>query len=403
MSEFHPNRTSPVKTKPGLTRRRLVEMWPTLIWVAVLGMAYWAYARGHVFSRMNGAVDVYQENITPAEDNRLLKILVKRGEYAPPGTVVAEMDSRSYRNQLSGILQGVAATRQEEILRLERQQLDLEAELRKHEIMKAEDAGRLPALIEIRDRMAKPAGSGGALKGVNVGALAADQLDEVVAEIGEIEGRQKVVNTNIDSVRSSLEKLAKIIVKMQADADRAAKADLDKVTPEVLAGLNDSERKDVVEMTTLIELCHLTTTKGGTVDRIEKEEGEFVTAGESVLRIVADPDQVVAFLPQDQIGQLHVGDQVWITPAYDRNQVFESTVAGISPRVNNLPDATSPLPNRRLYGRDVVINFPASAKGATPGQPGKLVPGQTVTVHVSKPGEIPLINRIFHNDDGSAQ
>ena len=123
MSEFHPNRTSAVKTKLGLTRRRILEAWPLLVWVGIALLATWGYSRGRVFSRMNGAVDVYQENISPIEEGRIKKILVKRGDFVPPDTVIAQMDSSLYERELVGILRGVAANRYEEISRIERQQL----------------------------------------------------------------------------------------------------------------------------------------------------------------------------------------------------------------------------------------------------------------------------------------
>ena len=404
MSEFHPNRTSPVKTKLGLTRRRILEAWPLLVWLGVGLIAVWGYSRGRVFSRMNGAVDVYQENISPIEEGRIQKILVKRGAFVEPGTIIARMDSSLYERELVGILRGVAANRYEEIARIERQQLDLEAELRKLEITDAGDKGRLGALTTSLARLQKATDSptSTVTKQIGLGALAAtatEQLDKLNADIGEIQGSQAAAVQSIGDVKMTLTKITNQIAKLRANATATANADATSLTDEIRAGLLPNEQKDINELLSVIELCSLRTTRGGTVDRLEKEEGEFVAQGEAVMRVVAEPDQIVAFLPQDQIGNLNVGDKVWITPALDRNQIFESTVTAISPRINNLADATSPLPNRRVFGRDVVCTFPPGALPPVKGQPGLLVPGQTVTVHVTRPGEIPLMNRIFHNDD----
>ncbi len=405
MSEFHPNRTSAVKTKLGLTRRRLLEAWPLLIWVGIAAIAIWGYSRGRVFSRMNGAVDVYQENISPIEEGRVVKILVKRGDFVPANTVIAKMDASLYERELIGILRGVAANRYEEISRLERQQLDLEAELRKLEITDAGDKGRLTELTASRERLLKSTGgaaSPNASKLLGAGALqslASEKIDELNADIAELQGSQAAAAQSLGEVRNTLTKITAQITKMRANAVATAGADAKSLTDEILAGLLPDEQKEVNELLSFIDLCSLRTTRGGTVDQLEKEEGEFVAQGEAVMRVVAQPDQIVAFLPQEQIGKLHVGDAVWITPALDRDHIFESKVTAISPRINNLADASSPLPNRRIFGRDVVCTFPASALPPTPGEPGMLVPGQTVTVHVQRPGEIPLMNRIFHNDD----
>lgn len=404
MSEFHPNRTSAVKTKPGLTRRRLLESWPLLVWVGIGLIAVWGYSRGRVFSRMNGAVDVYQENISPIEEGRVMKILVQRGAFVEPGTIIARMDSSLYERELVGILRGVAAHRYEEVSRIERQQLDLEAELRKLEVTDAGDKGRLRALTTTLDRLQKAnvTPNANVTKVLGPGALAAtanEQIDKMSADIAELQGTQAAAAQSMGEISDNLTKITNQITKLKANAVATANADATNLSDEIRAGLLPDEQKQVNELLSLIEFCSLRNTRGGVVDRVEKEEGEFVRQGEAVMRVVADPDQIVAFLPQDQIGKLNVGDTVWITPALDRNHIFETTVTAISPRMNNLADATSPLPNRRLYGRDVVCAYPKSALPAVKGQPGLLVPGQTVTVHVQRPGDIPLMNRIFHNDD----
>lgn len=399
MSEFHPNRATAVKTKLGLTRRRILEAWPLLIWVAVGLIAVWGYSRGRVFSRMNGAVDVYQENISPIEEGRVSKILFKRGDFVPANTVIAVMDSTVYQRELTGILRGVAANRYEEVSRLERQQLDLESELRKLQITDAGEAARLEELELTQKALTKTSGTGGgSIRGVPVSSMT-EVYSDLNADIAELQGTRKAAEKSIGKVQESLSKVTTRIEQLEKNAKATASADATKLTDEVLSGLLPDEQKEVNELLSLIDLCKLRTTRGGMIDKVEKEEGEFVAQGEAVLRVVADPDQIVAFLPQEQIGKLNVGDVVWITPALDRNQIFESRVTAISPRISNLADATSPLPNRRIFGRDVVCTFPPSALPVTPGQPGLLVPGQTVTVHVQRPGEIPLLNRIFHNDD----
>ncbi|MDB6135866.1 MAG: secretion protein HlyD family protein [Verrucomicrobiales bacterium] len=412
MSETHPNRQPKIKTRLGLTRARIFEAWPFLVWAGVALIGLWGYTRGTVFSRMNGAVDVYQENITPLEDGRLAKILVKRGDYVEPNTLLAEMDSSGYKTRLSGILLGVAANRKDEILRLQRQVISLEKEQRDYLTTQAADIGKLAALKDIRDRYAKQYGSNRnaaatALLGANLPATVQEKLDSINADIGEITGRQPATEIGLEQVKKTLDNLTAEIGNMHKAAELATglatKGDYSAIPAEVLAGLNDNERRDVTELKNFIDLCELRTTKGGTVDKLEKEAGEYAKAGESVLRVVADPEQIVGFLPQEHSNDLKVGDAVWITPAQDRHQIFETKVQAISPRINSLADATSPLPNRRLYGRDVVVEYPRAALPAQKGGVFRLVPGQTIIIHTDKPGELPWMNRIFHNDDINAQ
>ena len=404
MSEFHPNRQTLVKTKLGLTRRRVMESWPLLIWLAAAGFAAWGYSQGRVYSRLNGAVDVYQENISPSEDNRVVKILVKRGETVAANAVIAKMDTSLYERELTGILQSAAVTRYEEIARLERQQLDLEAERRKYEVTEAGNKARVAQLISARARLTAQTPEPNALasKALGLGALAAltnEPLDRLNADIAELEGTNAAITQTTGELQNTLTTVTVGISKLRATAEQMAKADSTSLTAEMLGGLRVGEQKNVAQIQALIELCLLRTTRGGTVDRLEKEEGEYVAKGESVMRVVAAPDQIVAFLPQDQISSLRIGQTVWITPGLDRSNVFESTVTAISPRMNNLADSTSPLPNRRIYGRDVVCAYPKGATLNGGAVADILVPGETVTVHLTRPGDIPLLNRIFHNDD----
>jgi HlyD family secretion protein len=137
------------------------------------------------------------------------------------------------------------------------------------------------------------------------------------------------------------------------------------------------------------------------VDRIEKEIGEFVKTGESVLRIVGDPEQIVCFLPQDQAADITLGQEVWVANTSNKTQIFPTTVIAVSPRINNLADATSPLPNRRVHGRDVVLAYPSKPFPDGAVRDGKfvLLPGQTVIVHLQKPGTDNWLDSLFHNDD----
>jgi multidrug resistance efflux pump len=345
MSEFHPNRQKMVRTKPGLTRRRIIEMWPLLVWAAVLYAGWHMYRGGVVFARMNGAVDVYQENITPSEDGRLLDIKVQRGQKVEPGTVVAVMDPAPYKMELEGLRREVLADRVKDIREYDQEILKLESELREIDVAAAEDGATMK------------------------------QLEDSV-------NRAK-------GVREQLQKEADVVAKANLESDDLLKT----------GALREDEQQRFIELTTMIGLCELKTTKGGIIDRVVKEKGEYVKAGDGVLKVVGEPEHIVCFLPQDQSDDLKVGQKVWVVATSDKTKIFESTVEGISPRINNLPDSSSPIPNRRVHGRDVIIHYPPLALPTATDSAYKLLSGQTVIIHTSKPGQVPLLDRIFPNDD----
>ena len=405
MSEFHPTRPPSVTTPTGLRRRRILEAWPHLVWLGMAAVAFGMHSRGTSFVRMNGAVDVIHQYIAAPEDGTIARILVDQGQVVAPGTVVAEMDSRALQHQLEALLQGISSSRREEALRLDRIRIDLDAELREYAIALAEGNGRLGPLQRFlaknQGAQGKPAPAATAGTGASVfqAAVSASQLMPVdrsalESEIGEIASRIDAVRQNITAVETELNQVNGSIGKIQEDAGTARRAATEEASAELLAALSESERAEVRELKALIAACQLRTGSGGVVDRIDRHAGDFARAGESVIQVVAETGKIVGFLPQANLGKLKTGDTVWVSPAHDRNAVYETSVTNISSRISSLLDASSPLPNQRIYGRNIVVGFPESAGG----DPPLLSPGQSVTIHTSRPGEIPVLNRLFPLD-----
>ena len=405
MSEFHPNRTSPVRTKPGLTKRRILESWPLLVWVGIGVVAFWTYSSGVVFTRMNGAVDVDHQYVAPAEDGRLLKVLVKQGDIVAPGAVVAEMDSRQVKHQMLALVQGIAASRREEILQLERTRLSLQSELRGYEITKAEDSGKLESLgrdLERGQKVVTLPGTGSGSAPLSFSKIPAVELASLSADLAEVAARQEALTNSIQSVTKDAGRVDGLIAKIEEDIKNATSAASGEVTPEVLAALTVSERGDLLELKALLDGCQLRAPKGGIVEKVGKLEGAFVVAGESVVEVVAEPGRIVAFLPQDQLANVKTGTRVWVTPSHDRNAIYESNVVSIGSRVYSLLDPTSSMRNTRVYGRNVTIALPEKAIAAGTDSP-LLVPGQTVIVHTRPPGEVPIMDRLFRSDAPDAR
>lgn len=397
MSEFHPNRTKQVRTRPKLTARRILEAWPLLVWLAVAALAFFTYRGGVIFVRMNGAIDVYQENITPINEGRLLEVKVKRGDRVPPDTVVAVMDPTEYKIELESLKRDIIADRTKDIRDYDLEIIKLEGDLREIQIAGAEDGAIIKELEAIVADMnkARP-GEDPRLREMRQNN---PDTQRSRTELAKAKGRDSLNAahnsavtesiTRAKTVRDTFTKEVKLISELDLGSDEIAKA----------GALRDDEHQQYIELRTKLEQCELKTPHGGTVDLIEKEIGEFVKPGDAVLRIVGDPEQVVCFLPQDQANDLKIGHKVWIANTADKSQIFESVVIGVSPRINNVRDLTSPLPNRRVHGREVVVKYPEGAKPSAPGDPFKLLPGQTVIIHLDKPGDVPWINRIFHTDD----
>ncbi len=404
MSEFHPNRQKNVRTKPALTMRRILECWPLLVWLGMLFLAWTMYASGASFKRMNGAVDVYQENVTPINDGRVQDIKVHRGQRVKAGDVVAIMDASHYISDLEGLKRNVAADRLKETRDLTGDVIKLESELRKIQRDNAEDS------VSIREEEKVMENFESYIQKLKISPMQLNKetggnYNKTKLSLEQAKSRKKINEEQEASILRETARLREAIAKLESESKSVAGEDLMKgpVTEIIGKGiLQENEQQRFLELRTKIDLCELQATHGGTIDRIGKEPGEYAKAGESVLKIVGDPKQLVCFLPQDQADNYQPGTTLFVASTSNRRDYYQAKVLELSPRINNLQDSTSPLPNQRVHGRDVVLEYPEACRPKAPGDAYLLLPGQTLIIHTSKPGDLGVagwFNKIFHNDD----
>jgi multidrug resistance efflux pump len=366
MSEFHPNKVRP---RPRLTWRRVIAYWPLFLFLGVVAVTIWTYLKGVEFNRVNGVVDVIQEAVAADADGRIKRILVQTGQQVNEGEPAVQLDTSILDQQIfrldaairSDLADKVIAY-QNDLTRLKRDQRDLHRDQAADE---AELQGIDSVVAQIKEAMVTTP----AYKGLLMQALARVQGDHLRLQAKtEIYPRQlEEVKSDIARLQGEIDKLANV-----KDAEEQARANGDLARLEELKILRDRAT---------IKSSHT-----GIVDRIDKDEGEFVSRGTPILRIVAFPQIIRAFLPEDQINQIRKGSTVWVSPQSERTQVFETKVRAISPRVNSVPDTSSPLPNQILHGQEVVIDYPKNSG---------LAPGQRVVIHLKPPGRVELFTKLF--------
>ena len=381
MPSDHPNALVRRKGRPN-TWRRIINLWPLLVWMGAIAVAFWAYSQGVVFRRMNGAVDPYQENVSPLEEGYFSKLAdgIVRGAHVEADQIVAYMSDTVLEEKISILTQEIDTRRSERIRNYNDDILKVESELREIE-------GDL--------------------------AAARAETDATQREINSMVERMKTLNLNTEAQRLALTgplvsefniKIAKYnaVVSVRVKDKTQVENDRDRLVQErdILAKESDpakyAERNQAAQLAQLNQRkarLTLHASRAGTIDRILKEPGEFVKQGEGVLKIVGSPTQIIGFLAQDQINQISQGQKVWITPTSDRKRIFDSKVLYLAPRMNSLPDSTGPSANSRLFGRDVLCEYPPNSQ---------LLPGQTVIIWIEPPGEVPLLNQWLSNRDSDA-
>ena len=402
MPYHQPNKLEPLKGNR-FHFRRILHYWPLLIWIGMIMTAIWGYQQGVVFRRMNGAVDPYQENVAPSESGNFKQLGkgIERGVRVKEGQPVAYMDTSAVDDEIRAVLSEIEIQRQSRLRDFDNDLRKLSTELRKITAdQKGSDAEADALQKAADDVMASEKARIEALRknpGFANALLPANNeiASKYLADVSKLRAKSAVYAIQLADAQKEHDDLVKERLALE-------KLNLDKVD-DILLIAGHSQAVDYQELQAKKGRMVLTANTSGIVDRIMKEPGEYVKAGEGILKIVGDPTQIIGFLPEDQLNQIHVGKKVWITPSHDRTHAYESKILFLAPRMNSLRDSTSPLPNKLLHGRDIICEYPAEAMipGSTPGgEPTYLLlPGQTVTIHIEKPGTIPLINQIFRNDD----
>lgn len=369
MSEYHPNKARPMR--PRWTWRRMAAYWPLLVWILVVVIAAYSFLRGVQFNRVNGVVDVIQEAIAPDEDGRVRKILVSTGQQVKQGDPLVEMDTSVLDTQIQRLEQAMTSDLENRIVEFETDLHRLRSELRELQRDEASDKGELDALNQYNEALdslmaqTPPAYRAGIQQAK--GKFTAD-VARLNATIALYPQQMQAVQEEMKVLEDALKRLR----DAQQNPEGGARASGDLARLQELRILRDRS---------VIRSSH-----DGTVDRIDKDEGEYVAAGTPVLRVVAHPQNIRAFLPEDQLHILKEGDQVWIAPLNERTTVFTARIKGISPRINTVPDTSSPLPNQILHGREVVIEYPEDSG---------LTPGQRVVVHLDHPGRVETFAKLF--------
>ncbi|MDA0813311.1 MAG: HlyD family efflux transporter periplasmic adaptor subunit [Verrucomicrobia bacterium] len=367
MSELHPSAPTLRKGRRSHRIRQVIDHWPLLVWAAVLAIAVFGYSQGIVFDRMNGAVDVQPEEIAPTEDGRFLSLGngIKIGMPVADGDEIGRMDPSMIELDISRFEarlrlrgQGDGEKSHERLVELRRDQLDAAEELK---LVENELQGLEKELTFLKNAQLPP-------------AVVEDRRRKVEFEIELLKLRRNSQSEKNDVLIAAVKERTEILKK--ATDGEGVEHPMDE---------DDAERLEMMNLRK--ENLILKTNRAGIVDRILKEPGEFVKAGEAIAKVVADPTHIWGFLPQQEVTAVRAGDEVWITSAIDRFTTFKSTVLNLAPRIDNVRDSASPLPNQAVRGRTILVDYPKESG---------FLPGQPVIIHLKKPGELSLMTKFFN-------
>ncbi|MCB1096724.1 MAG: HlyD family efflux transporter periplasmic adaptor subunit [Verrucomicrobiae bacterium] len=332
-------------------------------------MAVSGYKQGIVFDRMNGVVGVDQASIAPTEDGTFLGLApkIKTGQSVVPGQLIGEMDPTMIeleilkfkeKRRLSGM--GNVIKNHEKLVELQSDQLEAEEKL-------ALTESELNSLIKQRE----------ALENSSSKLITPAHIEKL-----ELDIRVMTIKRDSDAALNAFLKES-VTKRTELLENEISKDDQETIH------YDPDDEQQLAMMDLRLERTKLKAVRPGIVDRILKDPGEFVKAGEPIAKVVTTADHIIGFLPQQELASVKVDDEVWITSAIDRVTTFKSKVRNLSPRIDSVRDSASPLPNQAVRGRTILIDFPEDAKSA-------FLPGQPVIIHLKPPGELSLMTKFFN-------
>ena len=184
-------------------------------------------------------------------------------------------------------------------------------------------------------------GSLRAVRGVDVTTEVPGLVREIPFSSGqEVKAGQVLVRLNDDSDRALLAslqaaaELAQTVYKRdkaQYDIQAIAKAQLDADAADL-----KSKRAQVDQQAALVEKKTIRAPFAGRVGITTVNPGQYINPGDAIVTLQAiDPIYADFYLPQQQLGQLQVGQTVVVdTNAYS-SRTFDGKIRSINPRVDN--------------------------------------------------------------------
>lgn len=101
----------------------------------------------------------------------------------------------------------------------------------------------------------------------------------------------------------------------------------------------------------------------GLIGNVHCKEGEHITDFRTLISFYEpNPTLVKAYVHEDYLVSVEVGDKFRISSIKDINQFYEGTVIGLGSRIVEIPARMRKVPEYKTYGREVMIRLPSESR-----------------------------------------
>ncbi|MFP6872305.1 MAG: biotin/lipoyl-binding protein [Verrucomicrobiales bacterium] len=348
----------PSKATPGAgtsyRTRRLVQKWPVLIWLAMVGLVAVLGMQLNRPSRINGMVSASSEEIAPPENGVVLTVHVKEGDTVKAGQPLVTLDPALVQKEIDDYKANLPFLRADIQRKFKATRFGINADIQKAKAEKANAQSRFET-AQREEEIIKTQ--------VEQQLSLQRDLDNAIAKVEAIE-------IELSTHEQSIDELAKDL----AEADKLI-ASLDELKiPDELLVLNQR----LADKT-------LKAPGAGNVHKVHKLRG-VAKLGEPILTIVrtapenGQPEKTVrGFAKQDENPEgLKAGSTVWISERIKNPVAMPAEILSVSPGIEAIPNLGTPVPAQFLRGRVFTCELPAKLE--------HLLPGTQVHIHRTEPG-----------------
>ena len=358
-----------------------------VVWVGAAVGAWFLYQSSPEVQSVRAVAETVEFRLSTALTARITAVPVVVGEHVESGDLVAVLDPDPLTRELailSAELEARHADLTAKAMEMGRQRLFEERSFAG--AVDAAEVALIQARVERDAVKAELAGVRGRLRRQK--ALVAQRM-AAGGELERLRSDRQVFSRRAELLDDAVEglqaKLADARARLEAFRDAAPSDEVDDPAAEAALAPNLAAvrvaRARLAELEAQRERLLIRAPTDGVVHRVLLRPGDVVAAGQSiaVIRTLA-PTRVLAYVDDARARQIRIGSYVTILDRSGSWQERSGRVISLGSGLAPYPSQLQTLPNRQLWGREVVIQIddlgPAVAD---------LVPGQVLDVRFVEP------------------
>ena len=338
---------------------RIVRKWPLLVWIGMVWFVYYAWQITQQPQSFPGFMVKNAVQIASMETGKITEIAVETGQTVSKNDILAKIDTTLIESEILATETILEQEQQTEYRQYINALQRMQSELRDLQLRQAQDTAENAVLAQENKRLE-------ALLSKHL--VDADMVARNRAQLAAISEAVLVYPTLMEQLESDIN----LLIETQGNTStflgktqqRASQTDKD---PRLLYL---EKRK---------EQFQIKAQSNGVIAVVYKSPGDVVSEGDVILELIPhNRGEAVVLLPESVCRQFQPGQTVYITASLLQQDWHQAKVRSLSPRMVSVPDRSSPIPNRSIRGRYMMLDI---------GSSDTFLANESILVSAGKPNE----------------